>query len=57
MFKEAFGVLRMRNEFFMFNRLYLMTYVSSGDGKGVIFSVLIDLSRGVTILARKNFLS
>ena len=40
MFEEAFCVLRMRNEpsFFIFGRLYLMTDVSSGDGKGVILS-------------------
>ena len=38
MFQEAFCVLRMRNKlFFIFDRLSLMTHVSSGDGKGVIF--------------------
>ena len=37
MFKEALCVLRMGNElFFIFDWLYLMTYVSSGDGEGVI---------------------
>ena len=38
MFEEAFCVLHMRNEFFfVFDRLYLMTHVSSEGGKGVIF--------------------
>ena len=38
MFKEAFCVLRMGNEvLFYFYRLYLMTHMSSGDGKDVIF--------------------
>ena len=37
-FKEAFCVLRMRNErFFIFERLCLVTDVSYGDGKGIIF--------------------
>ena len=38
MFKDAFCVLPMLNELFLiFDRLYLMTHVSSEDGKGVIF--------------------
>ena len=38
MFEEAFCVLRMRNElFFILDWLDLMTHVSSGNGKGVIF--------------------
>ena len=38
MFEEEFCVLRMRNDlFFIFDRLYLLTYVSSEDGKSVIF--------------------
>ena len=42
MFEEAFCVLRMCNElFFIFDRLYLMTHVSSGDEKVSFFSVLI----------------
>ena len=39
MFEEAFCVLRMHNElFFIFDRLCLITYVWSGEGKIVIFS-------------------
>ena len=38
MFEGAFCVLRMLNELFsIFDWLYLITDVSSGDGKGVIF--------------------
>ena len=38
MFEEALCVLPMPNElFFIFYRLYLMTHVSSGDEKGIIF--------------------
>ena len=49
MFEDAFCVLRMHNDFcfFIFDRLYLMTHVSSRDGKGVIFLVLMALSCGV----------
>ena len=38
-FEEAFRVMRMRNELFsIFDQLYFMTDVLSGDGKGDIFS-------------------
>ena len=41
MFQDRFCVLHMRNEpIFIFDRLYLMTHVSSGNGKGVIFRSL-----------------
>ena len=36
-FEETFCVLHVRNELFLiFNRLYLMTHVLSGGGKGII---------------------
>ena len=38
MFEEACFVLCMRKDLFLiFDQLYLMTHVSSVDGKGVIF--------------------
>ena len=38
MFEEVFCVLRMRTNFsFIFDLLYLMTHVPSGDEKRVIF--------------------
>ena len=38
MFREAFCVLRMCSEpFYVSDRLYFVTDVSNGDGKGVIF--------------------
>ena len=38
MFKEAFCVLHMHNKFFfIFDWLYPIIHVSSGNGKGVIF--------------------
>ena len=48
MLEKAF-VYCMRNDLFpIFDGLYLMTHVSPGDGKSVIFfSVLIALSCGV----------
>ena len=47
-FEKVFCVLCMRNElYFIFDRLYLMTHVSSGTGKVSFFSVLIALACGV----------
>ena len=44
MFEQAFCVLRIRKGLsFYVGRLYLMIHVSSGNGKGVLFSVLIAL--------------
>ena len=37
MFEEAFCVLRMRKELFIFNQLYFVIDVSYENGKGVIF--------------------
>ena len=49
MLKEGFCVLHMPNElfFFIFDQLYLVTDVSYGDGKGVIFLSFFSLSCGV----------
>ena len=55
-FEEAFCVLRMRNKLFLiFDRSYLMTHVSSGNGIGVLFSVLIALSCGVNNFVQEEF--
>ena len=41
---------------FIFDWLYPMTDVSSGDGKGDIFSVLLALLCGVNNFVQENFL-
>ena len=45
--KRHFVYCACATSFLHFDRLHVVTHVSSGDGKSVIFSVLIALSCGV----------
>ena len=48
LFKETFFLMRMRNNFFfIFDRLYLMAHVSSGNGKGVILALSYSVNNFV----------